>query len=311
MDSTGGGPRRWVPALVAAGVALVGSAVMVVLPDGSSGAAEQAFASGNQMPNDELLVRDGDRVQAAGQVIIAPGRDVVLCAPVPRPMVAQTGPEAAPTCPAQYAVTLKGFDPRRLGVAETIQGVRVGYTTLTGIWTHRTIEVTDQTVPQSESTSLEGHPSPDVVPCPTPAGGWKTVPNDIDKVAVAKFIDAHKDQAGEPRLMYPNGHLPGEPEVYTVGVAHGSLATFRRALEKVYDGNLCVHQVKLSQTDLTRIVTAAGALMPKNLGVYAASEADIDKVTIGALVYDEALKTALTPAGLDNLQLNVAVKPAR
>jgi hypothetical protein len=36
-----------------------------------------------------------------------------------------------------------------------------------------------------------------------------------------------------------------------------------------------------------------------------------DKAGVSALVYDEALKTALTPIGLDDLKLEVAVKPVR
>ena len=45
--------------------------------------------------------------------------------------------------------------------------------------------------------------------------------------------------------------------------------------------------------------------------MYAYGPADVDKVGVTALVYDEALKTALTPAGLENFDLEVAVKPVR
>jgi hypothetical protein len=288
-------------------VALVAAAVMVVLPDGASGPAgvEQAFAVGNQMPNDELLVHDGDRVEARGQVIVAPGQAPVLCAPVPRPVMVSE--RVAPSCAAQYAVTLKGFDVTKLAAAEMVQGVRVGSADVTGIWAARTIEVTAQTVPDVRSTTLELSQPADQVPCAAPAGGWKA--GRVKTTQIAQFVDAHKDQVTTPRVLYPAG--PTGPEVYAVGVAHGSITAVRRALTKVYDGNLCVYPAKLSETDLARIVDTASALMPKNLGIYTAGDAGTDKVSIGALVYDEALKTALAPAGLENIQLTVAVKPAR
>ena len=37
----------------------------------------------------------------------------------------------------------------------------------------------------------------------------------------------------------------------------------------------------------------------------------VDKLGISALVYDEALKAALTPIGLENIKLDVVVKPVR
>jgi hypothetical protein len=108
------------------------------------------------------------------------------------------------------------------------------------------------------------------VPCPPPAGGWKTTPNTIDKVAISRFLETRRDQATDPRLQYPNGRRPGAPEVYTIGVAHGDLAAFRSAFEKVYAGNLCVHQVKFSEAELMQRATAVGNLIPKGLGVYVA-----------------------------------------
>ena len=58
--------------------------------------------------------------------------------------------------------------------------------------------------------------------------------------------------------------------------------------------------------------TAVGNLIPKGVGVYMGGGSfEEDKVGVSALVYDEALKTALTPIGLDDLKLEVAVKPVR
>ncbi|MEU4289651.1 hypothetical protein AB0E63_15615 [Kribbella sp. NPDC026596] len=310
-------PRRWVPALAAASVAVIAAAALTVLPDGDgkpTGGSSQSFAQGNQAPYDELLVRDGDQVRVSGQVIAAPGQDPLFCAPVPRltdPGWAK-GAESAPTCPAQYAVTLKNLDLAKLVQVTKTKGVTSGYAVLTGIWSGRTIDVREQTRPEVRSTTLEQTIPPDLVPCPAPAGGWKPGQINVDKAAVVKFLEGRQDQATDPRVLYPNGHAPGAPEVYTIGLAHGDVAAFRTAFEKVYEGNLCVHQVKFSETELTQLGTAVSDLIPKGLGVYAAGGAsEEDKVNVSALVYDEALRTALTPIGLDDLNLEVAVKPVR
>ena len=59
------------------------------------------------------------------------------------------------------------------------------------------------------------------------------------------------------------------------------------------------------------IGTEVGNLIPKGLGIYGGAPAAEDKVGVSALVYDEALKNALTPIGLENLDLVTAVKPVR
>jgi hypothetical protein len=314
-------PRAWVPALAAASVAAIAAGALTVLPGGDkepvAGPAEssktpQTFTQGNQAPNDDLLVRDGDRVQVGGQVIAAPGKEPVFCPPLPQPAIGwMKGNEPAPSCPTQYAVALKGLDLGKLADAKTIKGVRTGYTQLTGVWTGRTIEVQDQQMPPSRSTTSELPIPPDEVPCPEPAGGWKPGYLDIDKVAVSDFLDSRQSQVGDTRVLYPKGRTPGAPEVYTIGVANGDLAAFRAAFEKVYDGNLCVHQVKLSKADLNRIGTSVRGLIDSGLGVYAFGPSEVDKIGINAVVYDEALKTKLTPVGLENFQVEVQVKPLR
>jgi hypothetical protein len=319
LDQIIGGrhPRRWVPALAAASVAVIAAAALIVLPDGGgepAGDSSQSFAQGNQAPYDDLLVRDGDQVRASGQVIAAPGRDPLFCAPVPRltdPGFAK-GLESAPTCPAQYAVTLKNLDLAKLAEVKTTKGVTTGYAVLTGTWSGRTIDIREQTKPEVRSTTLEQRLPPDRMPCPAPAGGWKPGQINVDKIAVVKFLEGRQDQATDPRVLYPNGHAPGAPEVYTIGVAHGDLAAFRSAFQKVYDGNLCVHQVKFSEAELTQLGSAVSDLILKGLGVYAVGgSSQEDKVDVSALVYDEALRTALTPIGLADLNLKVAVKPLR
>lgn len=296
--------KSWIPALAAATVAVIAAGALAVLPNHNSTPTQVA-----QQPNDELLVHDGDQVRATGRVIIAPGQQPLLCAPVPVPMPEAPAKPPTPACEAQYAVTLKGFDASKLGNLRAVQGVRVGYAQVTGTWSSRTIDVQAQTVPPA-IPATPNIPA-DQVPCPVPTGGWSTAPSDFDKVAITRFLNVRRDQAAEPRILYPEGGRAGAPQVMAIGVAHGDLAAFRAAFEKVYDGNVCVYPVKLSAAELDRITTKASDLITRGLGVYGAVPADVGKATVKALVYDDALKTALTPIGLDDLELDTAVQPAR
>ena len=99
--------------------------------------------------------------------------------------------------------------------------------------------------------------------------------------------------------------------MYTIGVARGDLGALRRAFQKVYSGNLCVHRVKYSEAELYRMATAVSNLIPNGLGVSGGGPADVDKIGVSALVYDETLKAALRPIGLENVQLYTRIKPVR
>jgi hypothetical protein len=301
LTSGGRNRRRWVPALAAASVAAVAAGVIAVLPGAKPPATTQpqTFANGNQAPYGDLLVHDGDEVTASGYVIVEAGQDSVFCPPLPHPMPLRTGGAELQTldCPTQYRVNLKNFT----GASGAI--------TVTGTWSGRTIDVRTQTVPEVRSTTAELRLPPDEVPCQPPAAGWSTAPNVIDKAAVSKFLSARENQAGSPEWLFPKGRVPGAPEVFTIGVAHGDLAAFQRDFEKVYSGNLCVHQTKYSEAELNRKANEVMSLIPNGLGVYGGGGTAGDKLLVQALVYDDALKNALTPLGLDDLDLNVAIRP--
>ncbi len=108
-------PRRWVPALAAASVAAIAAAALIVLPDNEEtqvapvtsppavNAGKPAVAKGNT-PAD-VLVRDGDKVVANGQIIAVPGQQPILCANVAIPLIGYApGKEPAPTCAPEYSV---------------------------------------------------------------------------------------------------------------------------------------------------------------------------------------------------------------
>ncbi|MFB6723938.1 hypothetical protein ACFCV3_27415 [Kribbella sp. NPDC056345] len=321
-------PRRWAPALAAASVVVVAAVTVSVLPRGGTAAPQGAqsappsapaatpeavdsVAKGNQQPgsNDDLLVRDGAKVRVSGQVIAAPNVAPVFCPSRPIPTIGYPpGKAPAPTCPDGLKVTLKGVDVSLLTDLETIQGVRTGRATLTGIWTNRTITVQQQAAPTPERDFVTPP-----LPCPPPKGGWPAKPSNIEDPKVAQFLDQHRDQAFGPAIYRPDGEGRTKPVVVFVGVAHGDRAAFRRAFEEVYDGNLCVAPVRLSQGDADQLSGKVAGLMNRDaLGITTSyTQMDGSSENVRLLVYTDAVKAALAPIGLDKLRIEPAVVPVR
>jgi hypothetical protein len=309
----GGGrrPRRWVPALAAASVAVVAAGLIAVLPDHHDQAQSppQSFAQGNHQPNDELLVKPGDKVEVSGRIVAAPGKTPVFCLPLSETLIGYLpGKEPAPSCPDDAGVKLNGLKLDQVGGLTTTKGVSVGHATVTGIWRDGTIDV------RTQSPTVKPEPSGlPKLPCAAPAGGWPSKPSNISSAAVRAFLAAHAAQAYGPVTYYPNGTSRNAPVVMMVGVAHGDIAAFRAAFEKVYTGNLCVTPVLMSNADSDRVRTELETLLSKqHLGVYMSGGADGmtgGPAPIHLLVYTEQVKAALAPIGLDLLDLQPQVRP--
>lgn len=315
-------PRAWVPALAAASVVAIAAAALSVLPNGGEAPAPptaqsnqaetpQVRAEGTTPSNDDLLVRPGDKVQVSGDIIAVPGKPVVFCPPYPRTAIGYPpGQEPAPSCPDNLAVTLKGANLDQLTSPQTIKGVRTGTAAVIGIWgADRSIEVQEHKAPVVPVQK----PSPPL-PCAAPAGGWVSKPSNINSTAVTNFLTAHADQVAGAVMHYPKGTSRGAPLVVMIGVAHGDLNAFRTAFEKVYQGNLCVAPVLLSRTDNERISQQMGDVMSRQeLGIISAggSGSDGGRAHVQMVAYTEQVKAALTPIGLDVLEVGPAVKPVK
>ncbi len=317
--------RRWlVPTLAAASVAAIAAAALIVLPDGQPPVvAPPPNAKTNPTPMiaegtapaakpsaDDLLVRNGDRVEVNGDIIAVPGQQPVFCPSRPTISIGHMpGKEPAPKCPADVAVKLTGLDLERLSL-KTIKGVGSGSAHLVGVWTDQTIKVEQQSPYRAPvETPLPG------VPCAAPPGGWPVRPSNISTKRVQTFLDAHADQIYGPITHYPNGHSRKAPVVFSIGVAKGDLEAFRKTFEAIYDGNLCLHKVQLSRTDNERISNAVTTVMQKNqdLGIWAGGGQgfDGDRIGVSMLAFTEQAKAAFAPVGLEYLDLHVAVKPVR
>lgn len=340
--------RRWlVPTLAAASVAAIAVAALTVLPNHGEPAVAPAPSgnvpalSGNvpasgstalvpsgtpqivegavpgKRSTGDLLVRNGDKVEVDGTILVAPGQDPVFCAPqlevVELPQIEPAPETPAPSCRPENSVKVIGVDLERLTDPKTIKGVRLGAAKLIGTWKDRTITVEEQTAGRVQLT-----PPPDpaeTLPCPEPAGGWPSLSSNIDSKRVQNFLAAKADQVYGPIMSYPHGHSRGAPVVIRLGVAHTDIEAFRKTFETIYDGNLCLYPTKLSMTDSQRINDAVNNLMftRKELAIQSGSGqgVDGDHVALSALVLDEPLKAALEPLGLDYLDLTVNVKPVR
>ncbi|MEU4394704.1 hypothetical protein [Kribbella sp. NPDC023855] len=317
--------RRWlVPTLAAASVAAIATAALIVLPGGTEpavapppsapkvmeGEPRSVQPTAGQPGADGLLVRDGDKVEINGRIVAAPGKDPVFC-----PEVIQTlpgyfpGKEPPPVCGEDQSVKLIGVQLDKLGDPTVTQGVRSGYAYVVGTWRDRTITVEEQSAYRR---------IPEVVEepyCPAPPGGWRSRPSNLDSKPVQDFLAAKADVISGQRVSYPNGHSRKAPVVFAVGVAKGDLAAFRKSLETVYHGNLCVFQGKISLAENNRITEQLSTLMDerRDLSIYygGGSRGDDGLVPISLLVFDDKAKAALTPLGLEKLDITPSVRPIR
>ncbi|MDX2974481.1 hypothetical protein [Kribbella solani] len=206
-------------------------------------------------------------------------------------------------------MALYGADLDRIAGVTTVKGVRIGDATFTGIWRGRSIDVREQ--------SAMVAPKPEALPelpCAAPEGGWRPEPSNVSSPAVNAFLAAHAGQAYGPVTYYPYGTSRGAPVVTMVGVAHGDLATFRDAFEKVYSGNLCVAPVLMSRADDERVSNAlASTVNAKGLGIYASAGAGMTggPASVSMIAYTEQVKSALTPIGLGLIRVEPQVVPVR
>jgi hypothetical protein len=151
------------------------------------------------------------------------------------------------------------------------------------------------------------------VPCAAPAGGWQPKPTNILTAKMTDWLAARADQVDDPALLYPKGRSRGAPTVVRIGVAHGDLEAFRREIDKVYTGNLCVVRARFSRTDTQKIQDALMPAFDQKIGLTGAAGPGLSEqdFTVQMLVFDEQVKAALTPVGLDQLTLQTQVKPLR
>lgn len=109
--------------------------------------------------NSDLVLRDGDAIDASGLVIVdTTGVVVPWFEPLlPQPAVARVGPPERPV-PGVFAVPVSGVDLDRLDAAPPFPDVVVGVVTLRGVWRSGTVHV------EEVVEAVPGSRHPDTVP---------------------------------------------------------------------------------------------------------------------------------------------------
>ncbi|MEV6281641.1 hypothetical protein [Kribbella sp. NPDC051770] len=304
-------PRRWVvPALAAAGVAVIATAAIIVLPNRD----EPVVAPGNGKEH-PLQVRDGDKVEVTGEVIAAPGVPVQYCLPVPTAAPLEAGTPKPPACAPGAGVDLTGVDLTRLVGLNVIGGVTSGNARLVGVWKAGSIAVEEQSAPPP----VEPGDAAPAVTCAPPAGGWKAGDaSESITPAVEQYVKSRASALQNPWIGWPEGFptettpgtSPTKPSVLMIGVAHGDLATVRRDLQPLVKGNLCVTQVKVSQSEALAQHKAVDALPTAEYGITAVGIGVGDRpVRVELRMVDEKLLNALRPIGIDTIDLQPYIRP--
>lgn len=120
-----------------------------------------------------LILRDGSRTRATGQVI-GYGDDVWFDPPLPVPLIAYApGHEPAPR-PSGIGVLTSGVDLNRLRFRFEKDGAVSGLATLTGVWRGDRLHVDEQS--EEPLDPEPWRPFWSTPPCPPPTHGWPQVP---------------------------------------------------------------------------------------------------------------------------------------
>ncbi|GAA2642750.1 hypothetical protein GCM10010399_90980 [Dactylosporangium fulvum] len=271
----------------------------------------EASATGRAVDPAALVVRDGARVEASGQVILTPGKPARFCAPAPTDLMLR---DTAPTC--SLGVDVVGVDPGALTDPRQDHGSRVGSALLRGTWRDGTLTVTEQAAPRAEPLEFDWR-----VPCPAPRGGWTAGDADADGNRLYEYIhNEHPEWFREPRVGYPGGAPTGATDgpqptrVMIVEIVAGDAGAVDRELRELFRGNLCVVSSpgRSSIADQRRLRAQADAVLdplmrdPAN-GIYTVG--GDNEITVELVVLTPALLEKLRPAGLDNLALSPWLRP--
>lgn len=295
--------------VVAAAVAATIAGSMALWPRAASGpeqvpGATTAAPTGTPDPA-ALVVRDGDVVEATGEIEIDEGKPVRFCPPA-----AMIAPMPPPPCP--HALTATGVDLDRLANRKvSVEGRLSGWARLRGVYRAGTLAVTDQ---WAEMPANPG-PRPLTPPsCQPPPGGWRTKDTG-NSDRLAQFVDKQRDRFSGLDVTYP-ADTPGSVMVLVVGVVGEDPAAAQKALARLYDGNLCVVAARNTLAQLDRARWAAAEVMgDRQTTIHSVTTGDDDaadaRVAVGMVRLDPTTYDKLRKIGLDRLSLNPWLRPVR
>ncbi|MGN9911344.1 hypothetical protein ACTMTJ_27675 [Phytohabitans sp. LJ34] len=297
--------------VVAAAVAatIVGS--MALWPE-AAGGPEQVPGSTTAAPTGRpdpatLVVRDGDVVEAAGEVEVDEGKPVRFCPPAVRAL-----PVRALPAPCPFALTATGVDLDRLANRKVgAEGRLSGWARLRGVYRAGTLAVTEQWAELPENKPPR-RPTP--AACQPPSGGWRTGDR-ANSDRLGQFVSRHRDRFSGLDITHPAG-APASTMVIVVGVVGEDPATVQAELARLYDGNVCVVAARNTLATLDRVRWAAADVMgDRRSTIHSVMTGDDDagdaRVAVGMVRLDAATYDRLRPIGFDRLSLNPWLRPVR
>jgi hypothetical protein len=307
--------RRWAAGASAAAV-LAAAGVIVAVQSAGSGSPgarpADSGTTGSAAPKAtsyaDLVVRDGDRVTASGQVVAVAGRKPRLCAPRSDDLIGGTGPRTVEWCAA--GVDLIGVDLSKLAGRYAYHGSVEGNARVTGTLHAGTLTVTAQEPPSSDQTS----PQFENPPCPAPAGGWPIGgPGNLDSTPAEDYAHEHPGTVFEFALL-----RPGRRQVVAYVLTTGAPAPVDAALRPHYGSRLCVFRSRYTRAEVNAArrpfdqwmqrstagapaVVTAPAIVAVGEGLSVTSQAAVD-VQLDWVTPELAAIAGRQPAGLVQLQ---------
>jgi hypothetical protein len=311
-------PNRW-PVLAAAAAVvavLAGTALALGRPDrpvlpAASPAVPSPTAS-RPLSAEELVLRDGDTVEASGVVIADDGGPVYFCSWLPTAAggsaaVLRAGDPGRETNQCRDGVPATGVDLGGLSRPERNDGGITGTAWLRGVWRGGVLHVTEQATKGGQGYESE---IPDVLrhtPCAPPAGGWRG-PADH---RLGDYVDARPDQFYGVGVNRPEGYRDGT-EVSVVGVAKGDLAAVQKDLRARFGSNICTVRVLYSARELAPVREAAVQLMQGGRSwINGVGTESFKGLRIYLTWLDQHRLDELRAIGLQYLTLDVWLKPVR
>lgn len=262
-----------------------------------------------------LVVHNGDTAEASGVVIAKSGEPVRFCPQLPIADVG--GGDSQPSCGA-LAITVTGVNLDRLANRKVDGETISGSALLRGIYRDGRLSVTRQSAPPPPVRPGPDAGLPDVLtktPCTPPAGGWKGQPSNT---AIGTYLTEHSDRFNGLGINYPKSAI-WDPKnvgyntwVVVVGVSSGDVAQAQAELRAKFGGNICAVRVAFTAAEQQRAKRAVDALIddPRN-GVYGDAAGIFGPVPVQVTVLTPARYDTLSRIGLDELALDVWLKPVR
>ncbi|HYU03226.1 MAG TPA: hypothetical protein VEL02_05205 [Jatrophihabitantaceae bacterium] len=258
-----------------------------------------------------LILHDGDTAEASGIVIATAGHPVQFCPTLP---IADIGRQTTPPTCGGFQIIVTGVDLDRLPYRKVVGDMITGSALLRGIYRDGALHVTSQGAPVPPTA----RGLPDVLkttPCEPPAGGWKGNP---DPDAIGAYLDAHADRLNGMGINYPTSavwdpkNIDYSTSVVVVGVSSGDVDQAQAELRARFGGNICAVPVAFSAAEQARVEKTVGQMskIPRN-GIYGTGSGIFGSVPVQVTVLTQSRFDALSKVGLDELSLDVWLKPVR